>query len=112
MKECREARLHAAQEVANQANIDSTTIKNRAATCDHCLMRVKTMSEKALLSRIKRIERAAGKHCVVKMAIFKCCLQDEGLWDLATLAEDSLERLKEFILPLDDELINLIRDMH
>ena len=40
------------------------------------------------------IERAAGKHCVVKMAIFKCCLQDEGMWDLAEQASDALERLK------------------
>ena len=40
------------------------------------------------------IERAAGRHCVVKMAIFKCCLQDEGMWDLAEQASEALERLK------------------
>ena len=28
------------------------------------------------------------------MAIFKCCLQDEGMWDLAEQASDALERLK------------------
>ena len=98
VKECREARLRAAQEVANSTN-SSQTIKNRTATYDHCLMRVRTMTEKGLQNRIKAIERAAGKHCVVKMAIFKCCLQDESLWDLASLAAEALERLKMFIPP-------------
>jgi hypothetical protein len=28
------------------------------------------------------------------MALFKCCLQDEGLWELAEEASDALERLK------------------
>ena len=37
---------------------------------------------------------AAGKHSVVKMAIFKSCLQDEGMWELAEVASDALERLK------------------
>ena len=52
------------------------------------------MSEKALANRVRAIERAIGKHCVIKMAIFKSCLQDEGMWDLAMLATDALERLK------------------
>ena len=51
------------------------------------------MSPKALASRIRVIENAAGKHCVVKMAIFKSCLQDVGMWDLAEDANDALERL-------------------
>jgi hypothetical protein len=65
-------------------------------------MRVKTMTEKALANRVKAIERAAGKHCVVKMAIFKSCLQDEGMWDLAKLASDALERLKALQPPPED----------
>eukprot|EP00548_Thalassiothrix_antarctica_P016798 CAMPEP_0194185866 /NCGR_PEP_ID=MMETSP0154-20130528/44595_1 /TAXON_ID=1049557 /ORGANISM="Thalassiothrix antarctica, Strain L6-D1" /LENGTH=60 /DNA_ID=CAMNT_0038904523 /DNA_START=73 /DNA_END=255 /DNA_ORIENTATION=+ len=52
------------------------------------------MTEKGLANRVKMIERCAGQHCVVKMAIFKSCLQDEGLWDLVKLASDALERLK------------------
>ena len=52
------------------------------------------MTEKALINRVKAIERACGQHCVVKMAIFKSCLQDKGLWELAELAAAALERLK------------------
>lgn len=57
-------------------------------------MRVRTMSEKALQTRVKRIENAAGKHCIVKMAVFKSCLQDEGLYELSEVAGEALERLK------------------
>jgi hypothetical protein len=62
-------------------------------------MRVQSMTHKALANRVKVIERAAGKHCVVKMAIFKSCLQDEGLWELANLASEALERLKALLPP-------------
>ena len=58
------------------------------------------MSEKGLANRIKAIERAAGKHCVVKMGIFKSCLQDEGNWTLAELASAALERLKGIQAPV------------
>lgn len=68
--------------------------ENRTATYAHCLHRVRTMTDRALHSRIRAVERAAGKHCVVKMAVFKSCLQDEGLWELADAAADALERLK------------------
>ena len=40
------------------------------------------------------IERAAGKHCVIKMGIFMACLRENNLWELADLAEAALERLK------------------
>jgi hypothetical protein len=60
---------------------------------------VRTMSEKGLANRIRAIERAAGKHCVVKMAIFKSCLQDENMWELAAEAADALERLKGMLPP-------------
>lgn len=93
VEECRQARQRAALEVAN-AGAAAAAKNNPTATYDHCLMRVKTMTPKALENRVKVIERAAGKHCVVKMAIFKSCLQDEDMWELAKLASDALERLK------------------
>ena len=93
--ECREARMRVAVEVAKQdPDGASAAIKNRTATYEHCLMRVRTMNHKGLINRVKAIERAAGKHSVIKMAIFKCCLQDEGYWDLAEMASSALERLK------------------
>eukprot|EP00968_Pinguiococcus_pyrenoidosus_P012007 scaffold1016_cov258-Pinguiococcus_pyrenoidosus.AAC.11 len=52
------------------------------------------MTEKRLKTRVKVIERAAGRHCVVKMAIFVMVLKDEGMEELAELANDALERLK------------------
>jgi len=91
--ECREVRLRAANAIAACGGQDAAK-KNPTATYEHCLMRVKTMTEKALVNRVKAIERAAGKHCVIKMAIFKSCLQDEGMWDLAEIASVALERLK------------------
>ena len=101
-KECRETRLRAANAIADIYGADAAAKKNPTATYDHCLMRVRTMTDKALANRVKSIERAAGKHCVVKMAIFKSCLQDQGLWELAELASESLERLKE-LKPIPEE---------
>eukprot|EP00956_Cyclotella_meneghiniana_P020329 scaffold35661_cov67-Cyclotella_meneghiniana.AAC.3 len=95
--ECREARQRAAIEVA-KAGVKAGK-ENPTATYEHCLMRVRTMSEKGLANRIRAIERAAGKHCVVKMAIFKSCLQDENMWELAQEAAEALERLKGMLPP-------------
>ena len=98
--ECREVRLRVANEVAKiDPNGKKAAMANRTATYEHCAMRVRTMSERALNKRIKTIERAAGKHCIIKMAIFKCCLQDKGYWELAELANSSLERLKALMPP-------------
>eukprot|EP00581_Thalassiosira_minuscula_P006975 CAMPEP_0183705452 /NCGR_PEP_ID=MMETSP0737-20130205/2533_1 /TAXON_ID=385413 /ORGANISM="Thalassiosira miniscula, Strain CCMP1093" /LENGTH=244 /DNA_ID=CAMNT_0025932595 /DNA_START=25 /DNA_END=759 /DNA_ORIENTATION=- len=96
--ECREARQRAAIEVA-KAGVKMAGKENPTATYEHCLMRVRSMTEKGLTNRVRAIERAAGKHCVVKMAIFKSCLQDENMWELATLASDALERLKGLLPP-------------
>mmetsp|Transcript_9588 Transcript_9588/g.18005 ORF Transcript_9588/g.18005 Transcript_9588/m.18005 type:complete len:222 (+) Transcript_9588:48-713(+) len=94
IQECRQVRLRAAKAFAECHGAEKAAEENPTASYEHCLMRVRSMSEKGLLNRVKAIERAAGKHCVVKMAIFKSCLQDEGLWDLAEQASEALERLK------------------
>lgn len=94
VKECREARLRIANSIFDSGDFAKAKTENPTATYEHCLMRVRTMTHNGLANRIKAIERAAGRHCVVKMAIFKSCLQDEGIWDLADLASESLERLK------------------
>jgi hypothetical protein len=99
--ECREARQRAALRVMEQGG-EKAARENPTATYEHCLMRVRTMTEKGLKNRVKAIERAAGKHCVVKMGIFKCCLQDENMWDLAELASEALERLKALQAPPDE----------
>jgi len=101
VRECREVRLRAAKAVA-EAGAEKAAKENPTATYEHCLMRVKSMTDMALANRVKAIERAAGKHCVVKMAIFKSCLQDEGMWDLAKLASDALERLKALQSPPEE----------
>jgi hypothetical protein len=81
---------------------EQAALENPTATYAHALKRVRTMTEKRLQNRVKAIERAAGKHCVVKMAIFKSCLQDEGLWELAGLATAALERLKALQAPPEE----------
>ena len=102
VQECREARLRLAQEIANASN-GTNVSQNPTATYEHCRMRVHSMTHKALANRVKAIERAAGKHCVIKMAIFKSCLQDEGLWELADLASYALERLKALLPPPENK---------
>jgi hypothetical protein len=91
--ECREARLRAAVAVGEEG-YDKAAQRNKTVTYEHAAMRVRTMTEKALLNRIKVIEKACGKDCILKLAIFKCCLQDSELWVLATEAGEALERLK------------------
>jgi hypothetical protein len=104
VQECRRVRLEAAKAIAECCDgAEKAAKENPTATYEHCLMRVRSMSEKGLLNRVRAIERAAGKHCVVKMAIFKSCLQDEGLWDLAEQASDALERLKALQPFTDDD---------
>lgn len=98
--ECREARQRAAVEHA-ALGAERAAKENPTATYEHCLMRVRTMSANQLECRIRVIERAAGKHCVIKMAIMASCLQDEGEWKLAELATASLERLKALRPPPD-----------
>jgi hypothetical protein len=100
VEECRLARQENAVRIAATVGGAAQAAKeNPTATYEHCLMRVRTMTEKALERRVNAIEKAIGKHCVVKMAIFKSCLQDEGMWHLAELAEQALERLKALLPP-------------
>jgi len=66
VEECREARLRVAAKYA-ELGIEKAAKDNPTATYEHCLMRVRTMKPKALANRVKAIERAAGKHCVIKM---------------------------------------------
>jgi len=101
VEECRQARQRAALRVM-EAGAEKAAQENPTATYEHCLMRVRTMTEKALRNRVKAIERAAGKHCVVKMAIFKSCLQDEDMWELTEVASEALERLKALQAPPEE----------
>lgn len=65
------------------------------ASYQHTLMRVRTMSLSALSNRIKAIERAKGKHAVVKMRLFARVLFLEGNEGLADDAAAALARLVE-----------------
>ena len=56
-------------------------------------MRVRTMTDPALANRIKAIERAKGKHAVVKMRLFARVLFLEGNEGLADDAAAALARL-------------------
>jgi hypothetical protein len=100
VQECREIRLRRALEVSDEG-AEKAAMENPTASYEHCLMRIQSMTEAGLANRVKSIERAAGRHCVVKMAIFKSCLQDEGLWDLAEKASAALERLKALKPPVN-----------
>ena len=70
-----------------------TGYSNPTATYEHTWMRVRTMSDKALMTRIKVIERAVGQHCLVKMHMFAEVLILAGKTDLAKEASEALDRL-------------------
>ena len=55
--------------------------------------RVRSMSEQALMNRVKSIERSAGQNSLQKMRVFAEVLIVEGLDEVAPLAEAALERL-------------------
>ena len=63
------------------------------ASYQHTLMRVRTMGEDALSRRRNAIERAKGKHAVVKMRLFARVLFLEGNEGLADDAAAALARL-------------------
>jgi len=63
------------------------------ATYKHTVHRVLSMSEKALLNRVKSIERAAGMYAVVKMRMFAEVLILEDYKDVAAEAKLALQRL-------------------
>jgi hypothetical protein len=64
-----------------------------SATYEHTVMRVETMSEKKLQTRIKVIERAQGQYAILKMRMFAEVLVLEGHEVLAKEAEQALARL-------------------
>uniref|UniRef100_A0A7S0QB74 Uncharacterized protein n=1 Tax=Coccolithus braarudii TaxID=221442 RepID=A0A7S0QB74_9EUKA len=65
------------------------------ASYAHTLMRVMTMSERALANRTKAIERACGQHAVAKMKLFATILALEGYVELAEDASSAYGRLRE-----------------
>mmetsp|Transcript_64568 Transcript_64568/g.97295 ORF Transcript_64568/g.97295 Transcript_64568/m.97295 type:complete len:233 (-) Transcript_64568:5-703(-) len=98
VQECREVRMRRALEAAGEGAAEAAE-QNGTASYRHCIMRIQSLTHKGLANRIRAIERAAGKYSVVKMALFKSCLQDEGFWELAELAGEALERLKALKSP-------------
>ncbi|EEH53877.1 uncharacterized protein MICPUCDRAFT_69985 [Micromonas pusilla CCMP1545] len=69
------------------------------ASYQHTLMRVRTMDEGGLRRRVKAIERAKGKHAVVKMRLFARVLFLEGH---DALSEDAAASLSRLIAELGD----------
>ena len=65
------------------------------ASYEHTLMRVRSMSDKALWTRLKTIERAKGQHAVAKMRLFGRIAFLEKKHDLAEACVDALARLIE-----------------
>eukprot|EP00037_Helgoeca_nana_P026672 m.301808 g.301808 ORF g.301808 m.301808 type:complete len:249 (-) comp27279_c3_seq5:443-1189(-) len=64
------------------------------ASYSHTLHRIRSMSETALANRARAIERACGKHAVIKMRLFARVLLLEGYHDLAQEATDAYHRLR------------------
>lgn len=56
-------------------------------------MRIQSMSNKALGTRIKAIARAAGKHSYEKLLVFYYALKASNLLQLSDSAKAALDRL-------------------
>ena len=69
----------------------SEEISNEAI--NHCVMRIYTMSNRALGTRMKMIARAAGQHSYEKLLVFHYALALSGLKELADCAKGLLSRL-------------------
>ena len=91
----KDARAYAKRNAGCQARVSVVG----TASYQHTLMRVRTMSDAALANRIKAIERAKGKHAVVKMRLFARVLFLEGS---ETLADDATAALRRLIEELGD----------
>ena len=61
------------------------------------------MSEDALLRRVAAIERAKGKHAVIKMRMFARVAFLEGYDAVADAATEALQRLVELLGDMPDE---------
>ncbi|CAM9354803.1 unnamed protein product [Chrysoparadoxa australica] len=81
----------AKQESGEGENRD--TAPGGTASKEHTQHRVRTMSDKALATRIKMVERAQGRYASLKMKLFAEVLREEGKLELAVLAEHALDRL-------------------
>ncbi|CAM9143002.1 unnamed protein product [Ectocarpus sp. 12 AP-2014] len=67
--------------------------KAGTASYNHCLHRVRTMSDVSLARRVRTIERARGAQAKEKMLVFSRVLTAKGKTDLAEMAEAALDRL-------------------
>ena len=65
----------------------------RVASYEHTMMRVNSMSERALSNRVRSIERCAGQFAAIKMKIFAQVLKLERYEELTQDAEAALQRL-------------------
>lgn len=77
---------------------------------DHCIHRIRTMNDRALLTRIKNISRGLGMMSLEKMIVFHFALSLVGLDGLAEIAKDVLKAMEEKILgsSVDDEEVDVI----
>ena len=97
------------KEVGQVSGEDSPLARNHTtgvgtASYAHTLMRVRSMSEDALWTRMTKIEKAKGRHAVTKMRLFARVAYLERLYDLADACKDALERLVDALGdPKDDE---------
>ncbi|CAN0139871.1 unnamed protein product [Pylaiella littoralis] len=67
--------------------------KAGTASYEHCLHRVRTMSDAQLERRVRTIERARGAKAKEKMLVFSHVLRAKGKTELLEAAEAALDRL-------------------
>ena len=74
-------------------SVDSLDVQVSNEAIQHTLMRIGSMSNARLATRIKVIARASGQHCNEKLLAFYHALRLTGLHDLAESCKATLEAL-------------------
>jgi hypothetical protein len=90
LKEHTEATAATPSPVAAESIIASARDADWEAHYAHTLMRCRTMSDKALRTRVKVIARAKGQHCLTKLEVFSEVLGALGKLDIKEEATEAL----------------------
>ena len=79
-------------QVSSVEEADVESVSNEAI--QHCLMRISSMSNARLATRIKVIARAQGQHCREKLLVFHHALRLSGLDELARSCKAALDLVR------------------
>ena len=82
------------EDIDQTSTIDEADESVSNEAIHHCLMRIGSMSNSRLATRIKVIARAQGQHCREKLLVFYHALRLSGLEELASSCKAALDLVR------------------